>query len=334
MILYEDEKYSCVKCIRGHRSTSCKHIDRVLIKVNKRGRRNVENKLPVVKTPGSGGDLMNSNDDVIIVEHLSNVNISKQKESVSISPVGGQLIKLEDEEFKMMAPKSCCSSKNNAKSEEEDHDYNCDSIKEPLLLIQPANFIVGHESQSTQMKSSSLISNKISDSDDFPGTSSNLSASSDFKRQKQMTNIDIFKNNDIFLETKCSCQDDSCGCENCIIHRLDEDLDNYISTNLLTYPSKNIGKGFIHQQAVDSNSSSRLIKQTINNENIDQDTNVITLKEIFLAGFNNLCNRINNETRLNVNGKEIPYVAWQPQIELYNKDIITMLQLMKILETL
>ena len=39
MILYNDEKYACVKCIRGHRATSCQHHDRVLMKINKRGRK-------------------------------------------------------------------------------------------------------------------------------------------------------------------------------------------------------------------------------------------------------------------------------------------------------
>ncbi|KAF8863181.1 copper-fist-domain-containing protein [Acephala macrosclerotiorum] len=31
-------KYSCEPCIRGHRATSCKHTDRILIEVRKPGR--------------------------------------------------------------------------------------------------------------------------------------------------------------------------------------------------------------------------------------------------------------------------------------------------------
>ncbi|SCU91988.1 LAFA_0F07184g1_1 [Lachancea sp. 'fantastica'] len=38
MIIYDGEKYSCVSCIRGHRSTTCKHSNRMLVKVRTKGR--------------------------------------------------------------------------------------------------------------------------------------------------------------------------------------------------------------------------------------------------------------------------------------------------------
>uniref|UniRef100_A0A060T0A8 ARAD1C15048p n=1 Tax=Blastobotrys adeninivorans TaxID=409370 RepID=A0A060T0A8_BLAAD len=38
MIIYEGEKYACMNCIRGHRSSSCDHRDRPLFLVRKRGR--------------------------------------------------------------------------------------------------------------------------------------------------------------------------------------------------------------------------------------------------------------------------------------------------------
>lgn len=39
MINYDGQKYACVNCIRGHRSSSCDHTDRVLLQVRRRGRR-------------------------------------------------------------------------------------------------------------------------------------------------------------------------------------------------------------------------------------------------------------------------------------------------------
>lgn len=39
MINYDGRKYACVNCIRGHRSSSCDHTDRVLLQVRRRGRR-------------------------------------------------------------------------------------------------------------------------------------------------------------------------------------------------------------------------------------------------------------------------------------------------------
>ncbi|KAK6458400.1 uncharacterized protein RJT20DRAFT_31395 [Scheffersomyces xylosifermentans] len=41
MILIDDVKYSCVECIRGHRSSSCRHHSRPLLQVRSKGRPNV-----------------------------------------------------------------------------------------------------------------------------------------------------------------------------------------------------------------------------------------------------------------------------------------------------
>ncbi|CCE64748.1 hypothetical protein TPHA_0I02450 [Tetrapisispora phaffii CBS 4417] len=38
MIIYQNDKYACVSCIRGHRSSTCKHTGRMLVKVRTRGR--------------------------------------------------------------------------------------------------------------------------------------------------------------------------------------------------------------------------------------------------------------------------------------------------------
>ncbi|ANZ77170.1 BA75_03586T0 [Komagataella pastoris] len=38
MIIVDGEKYACIRCIRGHRSSTCKHAERPLMKVRSRGR--------------------------------------------------------------------------------------------------------------------------------------------------------------------------------------------------------------------------------------------------------------------------------------------------------
>lgn len=38
MIVFEGEKYACLPCIRGHRSSTCNHCERPLLQVRKRGR--------------------------------------------------------------------------------------------------------------------------------------------------------------------------------------------------------------------------------------------------------------------------------------------------------
>jgi hypothetical protein len=55
MIIYKGEKYACLSCIRGHRSSSCDHRDRALIQVRKRGRPNASNSQRVAMIPGEDG---------------------------------------------------------------------------------------------------------------------------------------------------------------------------------------------------------------------------------------------------------------------------------------
>lgn len=38
MILIDGVKYACMECVRGHRSSSCKHHQRPLLQVRSKGR--------------------------------------------------------------------------------------------------------------------------------------------------------------------------------------------------------------------------------------------------------------------------------------------------------
>ncbi|KAI0795581.1 copper fist DNA binding domain-containing protein [Abortiporus biennis] len=38
MVFVGDKKYACETCIKGHRSSSCKHTDRPLFEIKKKGR--------------------------------------------------------------------------------------------------------------------------------------------------------------------------------------------------------------------------------------------------------------------------------------------------------
>ncbi|OBA28885.1 copper-fist-domain-containing protein [Hanseniaspora valbyensis NRRL Y-1626] len=341
MILYENEKYSCVKCIRGHRSTSCKHIDRVLIKVNKRGRKNAEGKS--LNNTFHSNNISANNEDVIVVEELSNVNISKKEEAVSISSYSEQsYIKVENDDISTKGSvSSCCNNNNisNNASSPAGHEENCKSIKQPLLLLQPRASLNNQTQTASPESITKSCCKKEEDNENIFEKNNNIQEENfNYKKQKTLTNFDIFKNNNVLLETKCSCADDSCQCENCIIHRLDEDLDYYISSNLLTYPSKIVGKGFIQQNNDIPELAQISSLEDTNKVNIIEEkkvvSDVISLKDIFQKGFNNLIHKITPETKLIVNDKELVYVAWYPQVELYNRDIITLSQLVKILETL
>lgn len=53
MILVQGEKYACLNCIRGHRSSTCDHTNRPLVQVRRRGRPNhaCQHRLAVIAEP-------------------------------------------------------------------------------------------------------------------------------------------------------------------------------------------------------------------------------------------------------------------------------------------
>ncbi|CEP60828.1 Mac1p LALA0_S02e00540g [Lachancea lanzarotensis] len=98
MIIYDGEKYSCVSCIRGHRSTTCKHSNRMLVKVRTKGR-------PSAKTVRK----------VILVDASSQVDNSKDT--------------LPDH----VSGSDCCSS---TPAQSPSLPWSCKMNKQPILFLR------------------------------------------------------------------------------------------------------------------------------------------------------------------------------------------------------
>lgn len=99
MILVDGEKYSCVQCIRGHRSSTCKHSARPLVQVRSRGRPslNAGHRIAVTES-----ELVLSRNQVTIQD---SVNTKSRKSSPN--PIKESIKKPDQKKS------SCCSSKNN-----------------------------------------------------------------------------------------------------------------------------------------------------------------------------------------------------------------------------
>lgn len=97
MILVDGEKYACVQCIRGHRSSTCKHSARPLVQVRSRGRPslNAGHRIAVTES-----ELVLSRDEVTIQDSVD----TKQKK-----PIKAPEPKAEPE--KPTVKSSCCSQK-------------------------------------------------------------------------------------------------------------------------------------------------------------------------------------------------------------------------------
>ncbi len=113
MILVDGEKYSCIQCIRGHRSSSCAHTTRPLLEVRQRGRPNSECNYRVVAL----ADLDPKN--------VSIINESKKSRAKSV---------VNDEE--KPSTKSNCGCGKSRSISKPQNKKNCCSSSAPIKAYQ------------------------------------------------------------------------------------------------------------------------------------------------------------------------------------------------------
>ncbi|KAL6947093.1 hypothetical protein ACO0QE_001961 [Hanseniaspora vineae] len=106
MIIFENEKYACIQCIRGHRSTTCKHANRMLVKVRSRGRPAPAGVRKVIMVDKS------SQSDLRMLEHIK----KESDHGFQGSPTASEAL-------------SCCSSMNASPGEQakQGSDNCCNS---------------------------------------------------------------------------------------------------------------------------------------------------------------------------------------------------------------
>ena len=107
MIIFENEKYACIQCIRGHRSTTCKHANRMLVKVRSRGR------------PAPAGVRK-----VIMVDKSSQTDLRLLDQMKKESENGSRSSPMASES------RSCCSSMNTSPEEQmkQETENCCSSV--------------------------------------------------------------------------------------------------------------------------------------------------------------------------------------------------------------
>lgn len=70
MVVYRNQKYACLNCLRGHRASSCEHKNRILLQVGKRGRRpqaESHSRLALIRNSERGGDCCKSEDEFKVI---------------------------------------------------------------------------------------------------------------------------------------------------------------------------------------------------------------------------------------------------------------------------
>ncbi|KAH3674418.1 hypothetical protein WICMUC_003255 [Wickerhamomyces mucosus] len=139
MILVDGEKYACVKCIRGHRSSTCKHSNRPLVQVRSRGRPALNNLHRIAVTESE--HLLSRDESFAVKEDIPEVEQVKK------------------------VKKGCCSSKKEPENKQHDISKLNNSLctkSKPVLEKNPSvvRSCCNHTSFKTKSNCSSCKSEK------------------------------------------------------------------------------------------------------------------------------------------------------------------------------
>lgn len=132
--------------------------------------------------------------------------------------------------------------------------------------------------------------------------------------------VEVLTHKGVFLSTQCSCDDESCPCVNCLIHRSEEELNSYIEQSGV--PLTNIGEAQITDKMMDYLDDCKCSnKECIcppDNCTCDgcfaHAANIIPFEKFFFYGILNT--RLTRKTQIKFKGKLVPSKYWWDFLKL------------------
>ncbi|AJS77197.1 Mac1p [Saccharomyces cerevisiae YJM1133] len=381
MIIFNGNKYACASCIRGHRSSTCRHSHRMLIKVRTRGRPSpmaIRDAILVDSTSQSTeyengaqieGDCCSAmNQQPILFVRASAVRKARMtngklhilmeegctahepKDISSFTDDGNKYI-TETEFLRKHPPKAPAtgtispdSTKSSSSSEKKERSR---LQQEPIR-----HFSNCCKKDKSQNPASNGKTNKAPSDDIFTpyGSLESTSAFNDILQENYNSSvpgahdssetltpqsttttaaphssdvaskIEVLTHKGIFLSTQCSCEDESCPCVNCLIHRSEEELNSYIQQSGV--PLTNIGEAQITDKMMDYLDDCKCTdKECIcppDNCTCDgcfsHSTNIIPFEKFFFYGILNA--RLTRKTQIKFKGKLVPSKYWWDFLKL------------------
>ncbi|KAK6460620.1 hypothetical protein DFJ63DRAFT_235845 [Scheffersomyces coipomensis] len=253
MILIDELKFSCVECIRGHRSSSCRHHARPLLQVRSKGRPNVHaNGNPNHRIAVFAEEIATENDNNGTSKSPtpadSNDSIKCKKSPVIIlkaSPkqvidlISGQIIGPYDENFSKPKPNqrppppiissdsfintsTCCSGGSNGISKQSScgccNNKSRKNVNKSKILKNYIQQRLKNQDISNNVNLNSRQVN-IKFINEFKSEQDQI-IHTDVKQDAQQQQQQLF---DVVPIPSCSipgscCCDDNCSCEGCVVH--------------------------------------------------------------------------------------------------------------------
>ncbi|SCV01160.1 LAME_0G14466g1_1 [Lachancea meyersii CBS 8951] len=286
MIIYDGEKYACVSCIRGHRSTTCKHSNRMLVKVRTKGRPSAKTVRKVILVDASSQVEGSPPPEVRGFEchSASSARSPRACSKMNKQPIlflrakSTQKAFLVDGALKIVIEDKTTSLPDGEMKLVSEREYLLNHLKVPSSADVAEQALQTHtahchdHSYSTNTAESHpppchsrLSKEDVNAKNDYPGLEPHISDhhASTVNKDPSANRLDIplemdyttaseFQNNSfvelftpkgVYLSTKCNCDDNSCPCVNCLIHRKEEEIESYVKQSGV--PLSNVGNGRI-----------------------------------------------------------------------------------------
>lgn len=337
MIIFDSEKYACASCIRGHRSSTCRHTDRMLVKVRSRGRHasmdirkviivDTDSQItPEESSPSCGRCSSDSKNECEKMNRQPILFLRTKKTQRAILADGNLQIIVENDAkppdgsgkphppFKYISekdflrmhfvnerePKTCgCGNNNNKKLKKEVQETGA-SFEMPLPPVAPLSSSADTD---TTFPSHSVPHNHFNSKDPFELTTD----------PKQM--VELLTHKGLFLSTQCSCEEGHCVCANCLLHRNEEELNSYIQRSGV--PLTNMGEAQLSNPAIVSTGLCSCPPEDCECDSCpDHPCENMSFNKLLLSGLLNT--PLKRKTNIVYKGKLIPSKYWWDFLKLH-----------------
>lgn len=333
MIIFDSEKYACASCIRGHRSSTCRHTDRMLVKVRSRGRHasmdirkviivDTDSQVsPDEESPSCEKCCSDSKNECDKMNRQPILFLRTKRTQRAILADGNLQIIIENDAkppegsdkphppFKYISekdflrlhfvnerePDSCNCGTKEKKCEKE--VKKADPPLPPALpSLEPAPI------DTSQLHLPNALQSNFNSKDPYVL----------FKDPKQM--VELLTHRGLFLSTQCSCEETNCVCANCLLHRNEEELSSYIQKSGV--PLTNMGEAQLSNPMLTGTGSCECSPEDCECESCpDHPCENISFNRLLLMGLLNT--PLRRKTNIIYKDKIIPSQYWWDFLKIH-----------------
>lgn len=333
MIIFENDKYACVSCIRGHRSSTCIHTHRMLVKVRTRGRPAITDLRDVILV-----DCVHrtgSSETAEVFDGLDGLIVDAEQRTSGCSMSGQPILFVRAKHLRkamfINGALQIIMDENQSLELEKLQDSRDDDLWQERLTdcvrITEDEFLrrYSHKTKcgkitkrmnvnsNLRRNSGSCCKCHANAKDDRPSVSPESTTAFDevSKDPKIDNTVNVLTHKSVYISTECDCADDKCQCLNCLVHRTEKELKAYVDSSKV--PLTQVAEGQLNYDSLEWNSLVRdtcdcTAEECLCEGCLSHPEEYLSFDQIFVHGILNL--PLKRKTHINYKGKSIPSVYW------------------------